>query len=203
MRDIDIRHALDALLRAKHAGETDTIIRHEVGICAGKRRIDVATINSEICGYEIKSDEDTLNRLEGQAETYGQVLDRAIIVTTKRHFDSAVRKLPDWWGVIVAHKEHGDISLESIREPILNETYDAFSLAQLLWKEEALAELHLIDKGKGLSNKARHYVWTALADAVSLDDLRTIVRVRLKARPMWPGGQLHGSYDETPQTITS
>ena len=203
MRDIDIRHALDALLRARHAGETDTIIRHEVGICAGKGRIDVVTINSEICGYEIKSDEDTLNRLEGQVETYGQVLDRAILVTTKRHIDTAVRKLPDWWGVKVAHNKHGDICLESIREPVLNDTYDPFSLAQLLWREEALTELRLIDKNQGLSKKARHYVWTALADAVSLDDLRTIVRARLKVRPMWPGGQLHGSCDETPQMITS
>ena len=75
MRDIDIRHALDALLRARHAGETDTIIRHEMGICAGKGRIDVVTINSEICGYEIKRDEDTLNLCAGQVETYGTVHD--------------------------------------------------------------------------------------------------------------------------------
>ncbi len=203
MRDSDIRLALDALLRARHTGEPDTIIRHEVGICAGKRRIDVATINSEISGYEIKSDEDTLNRLEGQAETYGHVLDRAILVTTKRHLDSALRMLPNWWGVIVACTEHGDICLESVREPALNDQYDAFSLAQLLWREEALEELRLRDKGQGLSKRARYYVWMALVDTVSLNDLRSIVRTRLKARPVWPGGQPHGSYDATPQMTTS
>lgn len=203
MRDSDIRLALDALLRASHAGEQNTVIRHEVGICAGKRRIDVATINTEIIGYEIKSDEDTLNRLEGQAEIYGHVLDKAILVTTKRHLDSALSMLPNWWGVMVARIEHGDICLESVREPALNDQYDPFSLAQLLWREEALMELRLRDKDQGLSKKARHYVWTALADAVSLNDLRSIVRARLKARPMWPGGQLHGSYDVTPQTTTS
>lgn len=203
MRDSDIRLALDALLRARHAGEPDTIIRHEVGICAGKRRIDVAIINSEISGYEIKSDEDTLNRLEGQAETYGHVLDRATLVTTKRHLDSALRMLPNWWGVMVARIEHGDICLESVREPALNDQYDAFSLAQLLWREEALKELRLRDKDQGLSKKARYYVWIALADAVSLNDLRSIVRARLKVRPAWPGGQPHGSYDVTPQMTTS
>ena len=203
MRDSDIRLALDKLLRERHTGELDTIIRHEVGLCAGKRRIDIAIINSEIIGYEIKSDEDTLNRLEGQAEAYGHVLDKAILVTTERHLGSAIRKLPDWWGVMIAHDKHGGICLENFREPAVNDQHDAFSLAQLLWREEALEELRLRDKGRGLSKKARYYVWTALANIVSLNDLRSIVRTRLKARPVWPGGQSHGLYDVTPQTITS
>lgn len=203
MRDSDIRLALDKLLRKRHANEPDTIIRHEVGLCAGKRRIDIAIINSEIIGYEIKSDEDTLNRLEGQAEAYGHVLDKAILVTTERHLDSAVNKLPDWWGVIVAHEKNGGIYLDNFREPAVNDQQDDFALAQLLWREEALEELHLRDKGQGLSKKARYYVWIALANAVSLDDLRSIVRARLKARPAWPGGQPHGLCDVTHQTITS
>lgn len=203
MRDSDIRLALDRLLRKRHANEPDTIIRHEVGLCAGKRRIDIAIINSEIIGYEIKSDEDTLNRLEGQAEAYGHVLDKAILVTTERHLDSAVNKLPDWWGAMIAYDKHGHICLENVRAPTLNDRHDAFSLAQLLWREEALEELRLRDKGQGLSKKARYYVWLALANAVSLDDLRSIVRARLKARPEWPGGQPHGLCDVTHQTITS
>lgn len=203
MRDSDIRLALAESLRERHTGKPDTIIRHEVGICAGKRRIDIAVINSEIIGYEIKSDEDTLNRLEGQAEVYGNVLDRAILVTAKRHLDSALRKLPDWWGAMIAYDKHGHICLENVRAPALNDRHDAFSLAQLLWREEALEELRLRDKGQGLSKKARYYVWIALANAVSLDDLRSIVRAHLKARPEWPGGQPHGLCDVTHQTITS
>lgn len=192
MRDYDIRLALDALLRERHNAEPDTVIRHEVGLCAGKRRIDVAIINSEIIGYEIKSDEDTLNRLEGQAEVYGDVLDKAVLVTTEHHLDSALGKLPEWWGVTIAYNDNGNVCLRDIREPRLNNRLDAFSLAQLLWREEALEELRLRNKSQGLSKKARHYVWAALADAVSLDELRTIVRSRLKARQVWPGGQLPG-----------
>ena len=191
MRDSDIRLALDALLRERNNTEPDTVIRHEVGLCAGKRRIDVAVINSEIIGYEIKSDEDTLNRLEGQVEVYGAVLDKAVLVTTERHLDGALGKLPDWWGVTIACNNNGNICLKEIREPGFNNRHDAFSLAQLLWREEALEELRLRNKGQGLSQKARYYVWAALVDVVSLDDLRTIVRNRLKARQEWPGGQPH------------
>ena len=203
IRDCDIRLALEAKLVQQHGDEPNTLIRHEVGICAGKRRIDVALVNGELTGYEIKSDMDTLVRLTGQAEAYGSVLDRAILVTTQRHLDRALVMLPNWWGIIVAHVEQSNIRLEIFRDPGLNDKHDAFSLAQLLWREEALDELRLREMGLGLSNKARHYVWTALVDAISVNDLRSIVRTRLKARPEWPGGQLYGQSDVTPRRTTS
>ena len=196
-RDCDIRLALAAKLVQKHGDEPDTLIRHEVGICAGKRRIDVAVVNGELTGYEIKSDMDTLMRLGRQADAYGSVLDRAVLVTTERHIDGANPILPNWWGIIVVTTERGNILLETYREPALNDEYDAFALAQLLWREEALDELRLRGMGRGLSDKARHYVWAALADTILVHDLRSIVRARLKARPEWPGGQLHGQSDVT------
>ena len=202
-RDCDIRLALEATLVQEHGDDPDTIIRHEVGICAGKRRIDMVLINGELAGYEIKSDMDTLARLAGQAKAYGSVLDKAILVTTERHLDGALAMLPNWWGIIVAYAEQGNILLETFRDPGLNDEYDAFSLAQLLWREEALDELRRRGMGRGLSNKARHYVWIALVDAILVNDLRFIVRTRLKARPEWPGGQLHGQSDVTPRTTTS
>ena len=201
-RDYDIRLALEAKLVQEHGDEPDTLIRHEVGICAGRRRIDVALVNGELAGYEIKSDMDTLTRLTGQAEAYGSVLDRAVLVTTERHLDGALAMLPNWWGILVAHAEQRNIRLETFRDPDLNDKYDAFSLAQLLWREEALDELRSRGMGRGLSHKARHYVWIALVDAISVNELRSIVRTRLKARPEWPGGQLHGQGDVTPRTTT-
>ena len=200
MRDSDIRLALHSLLLEKHGGDRNTLIRHEVGLCAGKRRIDVALINGELAGYEIKSDEDTLSRLAGQAEVYSRVLDRAILVTTERHLDSIRAALPPWWGIMVARSERGIIHLGYVHEPTLNDGHDTFSLAQLLWREEALEELRQRDKGQGLSKMARYYVWTALANAVSVNELRSIVRARLKARPEWPGGQPPQLYGVTPHT---
>ncbi len=37
MRDLDIRAALHASLLAKHGTDPDTLIRHEVGMCASER----------------------------------------------------------------------------------------------------------------------------------------------------------------------
>lgn len=195
MRDHEIRIALDGLLRLKYAHESNTVVRHEVGLCAGKRRIDVVTVNDELNGYEIKSDEDTLHRLLGQAAAYQEIFDNATLVTTEHHKNIALALLPQWWGMMVAHERTGTITFENYRNAALNHEQVAFSLAQLLWREEALDELRLRGKGLGLSHRARHYVWLALANAVSLEELRSIVRVRLKARPEWPGGQLREQND--------
>lgn len=191
MRDGDIRRELDDQLRRRHAEEPDTLIRHEMGLCAGERRIDVALLNGEISGYEIKSDEDTLFRLLGQATVYAQVLDRVTLVTTPRHQEAAAGLLPLWWGIMVARQKRGRITLKTIREPAANRRLDPFSLAQLLWRDEALDELKSRGLGRGLSKKARHYVWLALAENVAIEELRDLVRERIKARPEWPGGRLH------------
>lgn len=203
MRDGDIRRQLDALLREQHAGESDTLIRHEMGLCGGERRIDLALLNGEISGYEIKSDEDTLFRLLGQADAYKRVLDRVTLVTTSRHRDKAMGVLPSWWGVMVAHQERGQVILETVREPDINTEVDSFALAQLLWRDEALEELKSRGLAKGLSKKARYYVWLALAQAVDIEELRTLVRERVKARPEWLSGPPHEQSDATHPTVAT
>lgn len=196
LRDTDIRHALDHHLRRQHRDDPTTLIRHELGLCAGSRRVDVAVLNGEMAGYEIKSDEDTLVRLAGQAHAYSLVLDRAILVTTTRHKDKVTGCLPNWWGVMTASVADGAISLEVEREPERNDALDPFAVAQLLWREEALAELRARGLGRGLSKKARYYVWQELSESVELAELCAIVRQRLKARPEWPGGLQHEQGDE-------
>jgi hypothetical protein len=187
MRDTDIRRALAGHLYLRHRDEPDTLIRHEFGICAGSRRVDVAVLNGEIAGYEIKSDEDTLARLAGQVEAYGRVFDRAVLVTTARHLDKAVSQLPDWWGVMTARPDGTGIAIQWDRHCTTNTSLDPFALAQLLWREEALTELRKRQLGRGLSKKARHYVWLALVDALPLSELRDVVRSHVKERPSVPG----------------
>lgn len=200
MRDTDIRQALDSRLRDQHGHESDTLIRHEFGLCAGSRRVDVAVVNGEITGYEIKSDEDTLARLAGQAETYGRVLDRAVIVTTARYVEKSMAKLPDWWGVMVARTEEDSVVLDKAKHGERNEQVQPFAVAQLLWRDEALQVLRSRGLGKGLSRKARHYVWQELSEALPLPELRDVVRQCIKERPVWSDGRQRAPRDATLRT---
>jgi hypothetical protein len=186
MRDLEIRHALDAMLRGEHAAEPNTLIRHELGLCAGNRRVDVAVINGELAGWEIKSDVDTLARLAGQADAYGRVLDRATLVTTEKYVTRAATLLPGWWGLAVVAPGSPRPTLIAVRAGELNRSIDPFSVAQLLWRSEALDELRESHLSRGLANKARHYVWERLVESLSLEDLQSVVRTRLRARVDWP-----------------
>ena len=107
VRESQIRASLLLALRDRHGADPNTLIRQELGLCAGARRVDLAMINGELVGFEIKSDQDTLYRLAGQAEAYGQVLDRVTLVTTARYIDKAAALVPTWWGLIRADPADG------------------------------------------------------------------------------------------------
>jgi hypothetical protein len=178
-----IRLALIADLRRRFPGDR---IRNELGLCLGQTRVDVAVINGHLHGYEIKSERDTLVRLDAQVELYGQVLDTATIVTSGKHVDRVVALVPTWWSVIEADEAMRAVALNTRREGHLNPSPDPLSIAQLLWRDEAAEAL--IERGDAVrSRETRWDLWDRLAE-LDLPELQRIVRDRLKARREWPGG---------------
>ncbi|MFJ5146896.1 sce7726 family protein, partial [Glutamicibacter sp. NPDC088455] len=83
--DIDIRLALDERLQRKHGNDPNVLIRHELGVDMGNRRVDLAVLNGHLAGWEIKSDRDTLLRLPEQADAFSKVMDYLTIVTTAKY----------------------------------------------------------------------------------------------------------------------
>ncbi|GAA5192447.1 hypothetical protein GCM10023322_52050 [Rugosimonospora acidiphila] len=151
--------------------------------------MDVAVINGDISGFEIKSDEDKLARLAGQVDMYGRVLDRAALVTTDRYVAAALTLIPAWWSVWIAKQDNGIVALANLRAGHRNASVEPFAVAQLLWREEAMAELRARELHRGLSGVRRWFVWQRLAESVELEELQAIVRGALRARRNWPGGQ--------------
>lgn len=186
MRDSDIRAALCERLRREHEGDLDTLILEELGLCQHTSRVDVAVINGLISGYEIKSDRDTLARLASQGQTYEQALDRVTLVVGTRHLEKAKNAVPSWWGLIVARKDkaHG-VKLESMREAENSPKRQALAVAQLLWRDEALALLCQLEQARGLSNATRGVLWQKLTEVLSLEELSDQVRQTIKARGDW------------------
>lgn len=161
-----------------------------MGVCAGRRRVDLALINGHLDGWEIKSDTDSLRRLDGQIEAYSSVMDRSWIVVTQRHLVAAELRLPAWWGVMLAtHDRLEKVQLTQLRRPRQSPVLDSMSIAQLLWREEAVEVLRAHGLAQGLSGMARWYVWDRLASSVNQTDLRKLVRTQLRARQDWPGGR--------------
>lgn len=185
MRDSDVRGALRVRLSQEHAQEMpDTLFVDELGLC-GQVRVDVAVVNGALSGFELKSAQDTLRRLPAQVEVYSRVLDFATLVVADNHAQHARALLPEWWGVIEATWDGSAASLQVISQPAMNPQIDPASLAQLLWREEALDELTQRGLDTGVRSKPRAVLWERLASELSLQELRDVVRARLKARQGW------------------
>lgn len=186
MRDRDVRAALRAKLAIDYANDPHTRIVEEMGVWSGSVRIDLAVINGELGGYELKSDRDTLKRLPLQADLYSRVFDRLTLVVGKRHVVDAMDHVRDWWGILVAEQiEDGGVILLPTREAEKNPNPDPYLIAQLLWKEEAIAVLDRFDLAKGWRSRRAKDIHLRLANELPFETLTTEVRSILKNRDGW------------------
>jgi hypothetical protein len=192
MRDRDVRAAVRERLEAKYGSDPDSRIVEEMGIWSGSVRIDLAVINGELCGFELKSDKDTLERLPFQAALYSKVFDRVELIVGSRHAEKAADIVPKWWRVSVATMKNEVVSLR----PMIgfngrkNPAPDPYLVAQLLWQEEAISALDSHGLADGFRSKRVKLLHERLAQMVPLEVLSRDVRDALKRRPVhWLGQQ--------------
>jgi hypothetical protein len=188
MRDSDVRAAVRGWLRGKHASDPNTRIVEEMGVWNGSVRIDIAVINGELHGFELKSDRDTLDRLDNQAAIYNQVFNRVTLVAGRRHIDKAITKVPYWWGISSATMvKHGQPRLRHIRRAALNPHVDIMQMARLLWRLEALEILDRYSFSKGYKSKPVETILVRLVETISAPELAREIRSAIKLRDGWLG----------------
>lgn len=185
MRDKDVRKAVIKRLYAQYGADHHTRVVEEMGVWSGTVRIDVAVINGELIGYELKSDSDTLARLKNQATYYGKVFNKLSIVVGSRHISQARLVLPKWWGIIEAKCSGSTVELKDRRIARKNPGQDAFVLAQLLWKDEALSVLDKHSLAQGWRSKTVREIHHRVASKLPLTILNEEVRTILKDRQEW------------------
>jgi hypothetical protein len=188
LRDIDIRRTLHRTHLSVFQNDPNTIIIDELGLSQGDARIDIAVINGNLHGIEIKSERDTLERLPSQEKIYSKILDTVTLVTGENHIQKATEMVPNWWGIILAKQSHKNIELKEVRPARTNQNIEPYSVAQLLWRDESLAILTSFNLANGIRGKPRSYLWEVLADNLPLDSLCSIVRETLKKRQRWRVG---------------
>jgi hypothetical protein len=179
-RDAEVRDLLKRHLAADHAG-VPTVLLDELGLCQGNVRVDVAAVNGELSGFEIKSPADRLTRWPKQCRVYSKVVDRAWLVAPEKTLAAAAA--PEWWGLVVIVQTATQLGLRVVRDAQPNPKVDGYSLARLLWRDEAI---HILDEhglARGFRTKPRRVIWRRLANEVPLDNLRRAVRAALKVRP--------------------
>ena len=158
-----------------------------MGVWNGTVRIDIAVINGELGGFELKSDSDNLLRLPAQAELYSRVFDRMTLVVGEKHVAKAAALIPTWWGITTARQGARTLLLSGKRKPKRNPTQDPIQVARLLWRDEALAILERHDLVKGCRSKPVQHLQDRLAQQLPLVKLNLETRIALKQRRAWLG----------------
>lgn len=184
------------LLEREHANDEDTLIFNELGILNGSSRVDIAVVNGEIAGFELKSERDTLGRLPAQRDLYNLVLDRVSLVVAEKHRNKAIDLVPDWWGIWIAYPVmSGRVEIASERLAQPNRWLDTETVCSFLWRDEALAILERYGAAQGVRSRPRRTLYQRLTEILPLDAIRSEVRNALKTRAGWRvdgGFQPHG-----------
>lgn len=184
--DILIRSALKKLLTNRHAQDKKVRIIEELGVQHGTARVDIAVVNGIMHGYEIKSDQDTLQRLPRQMEVFNSVFDKITLVVGKNHLYQAINIVPEWWGIMVAKSNNnGSVIFNLIRGEEFNKNQDSVSIARLLWREEALRILEKNKVADGFYSKPRDFIYKKLASVLDQEALSEEVREKLFLRADW------------------
>ena len=191
MLDKDVRQAVkDKILKA-HINDPSTLVIDELGLDHGRNRVDIAVINGELHGYELKSDSDNLLRLPQQSMAYSSIMDKVTLVVGEKHAQEAINIIPDWWGIKIATMNHrGIVNIVTYRRNKKNRDIDPFELSKLIWKEEALALLAIKIKVDWRIRKLkRKDIYKLIVDTFSLNEIRDNTRAILKSRVNWRSGE--------------
>ena len=106
-----------------------------------KTRADALLVTeSEMIGFEIKSEKDTLARLEHQIHDYDRFCDSNYLVTGQKYIEKAPEELPEHWGIYLVYLDNEEtLQLECIRKAKPNsKRMRLHNQLRLLWRSELI-----------------------------------------------------------------
>jgi len=183
--DSQIRESLRFILRDECSKHNDVMLIEELGVFQGDFRVDLATVNGHIHGYEIKSDVDTLSRLSSQVKAYSSIFQYLTVVVGQRHLAEVRKKLPKFCGLMLATYEGSEVTLKEVRKPKKNCAIEPSAMIQLLWRDESLALLELLGHSKGIKSKPRQVLWDKLVQIAKPREIQSFVTETIKKRTSW------------------
>ncbi|TAK90339.1 MAG: hypothetical protein EPO06_08655 [Burkholderiaceae bacterium] len=137
-------------------------------------RVDFALVGDKIEGFELKSDFDNFSRLHNQIHAYNRVFDRITIITCSVCAGGALDVLPKWWGVVLTERQASGLEFRELRPAQDNPLQDPYSVAALLWRDEACALLQQ-HSSRVPAKASRNQLYEQMVDELSWDQLRTSV----------------------------
>lgn len=189
-----IRAAIRGYLERRSDAPPSQVIAEEFSVAGGASRLDVASLSDVLHGYEIKSERDTLTRLDHQVRRFSQVCQFLTVVVSTIHRSTVEDELPSWCGIIVAVTVAGELLLVEERRARENPHWDAGQFVGLLWRDEAIALLDRVGVKCG-TTWSRRVLAAALLKSIDKDHVSSLILESVKQRRARPTGELQTPYD--------
>lgn len=197
MNDPQIRKAFKAQFLKRYIEDNDTLVIDEFALGLGSARIDIGIINGTLNGFEIKSDNDTLKRLQNQRNVYNSIFDYVTLIVGYKHAFNAFKIIPEWWGVKLSHiDKKGIVHISNARSKKKNPSNDILSITKLLWRNEALGILEEIGFSSGFRSKTRDRICEHLVKVADRRYIHQKVCEKLKLRENWRSDLPRNSNDD-------
>ncbi len=184
--DPHIREALVGGRSGLHGGGNGELVVHELGLAHAKRRVDIAVIDSEFHGYEIKSERDQLNRLKGQLQIFTQALHKLTLVVATKHLESTLETIPSWCGITEVRTDlMNHLKLHEVRKAERNPEFNPFIFAHLLWRSEAKDILSELGSETAAHRATRTQLYKLIVEKTSDHELIRVIKKALETRSNW------------------
>lgn len=126
-----------ALIKELAKSAPDAVVLEEFACPSG--RLDVLAVTDRLDGFEVKSDLDSLQRVESQLAAYTRYCQTLTFVAGKTLAVPLLRRLPSWCGVMLAIRAGNEISFLELRKARRNPFADAQRAALLLRRDELIS----------------------------------------------------------------
>jgi hypothetical protein len=159
----------------------------EVALAYNNTRIDVVGMHRGVlCGFEIKSEADSLVRLKRQARIYRRYFEKLYLVGAEGHLEAARQVLPGYWGIWAVRAHGGGVhiirSTPPAQSPRSNRHQKAQPLAMLMRKPELLALLSAIEPERRFDALTRTQLSHLCAERLSIREIERELFDALHAR---------------------
>ncbi len=174
-RDLSELEIRTALIQSLACGK---VVLEEFPASGG--RLDLLAISGEtLDGFEIKSDFDSLQRVDTQIAAFSQYCDTLTFVAGRRLALPLLSSLPLWCGVSLAYRSTTrQVIVIPLRHPRINPLVSATASISLLRRDELLA----IIPRKGKAHIRRRALQEQLLAARSFGELRAYLSAALMLR---------------------
>lgn len=156
-------------------------IIEEIAIDRGKAIADVIGLYKVPHCYEIKSEVDTLKRLEFQSKIFEQFFPKVSLITVEKHLSKAKDIIPKWWGIQTVANSHSGLKLITYRPTSYNPEFLKSEHLKLLWNEQLKHELSSRNV-KYKANYNREELAMTLSNQLNKQELFSVTQKYLRNR---------------------